>query len=134
MAERALIELSEEAVFLVERFVDARLEEWKSAIDPILKATGQPEIGSHTIQDLLLVRSGLYIATSSFSTSNSMFIPRDVLESQDINLAANLYRINMALEAAEVRLNDLRSQVVKKEGDIKALRDELNTYMTAGNS
>jgi hypothetical protein len=91
-----LYELTIDAWQKASTFRNPDLDEWRRAIDPVLKAAGEDVVGNDTVTRLDLDEQGLYIETSysirCCPMSNDMHLPLHVLTSADPLSAAQKHK------------------------------------------
>ena len=123
-----LYELTLNAESQVEIYKNPDIDEWRVAIDPVLRAVGQPTVGQDTVESICLDRSELSITTSysvrCCDQTNYIRLPLNILKAEDPVKAANLFRLKNAIETVKLDILHAERMIYKRKETLEALSAE----------
>lgn len=110
---------------------DANIDEWRAAIDPVLKAAGECVIGNDKVDDIEVSAKEIRIRASysvrCCAQTNDMRLPAFIVKSENPVQAATRYRIDKELSVAKSRLAAAQRSVIEHSEKVTSLEAELAT-------
>ena len=113
----------------VSTYRSADIDEWRAAIDPVLKAAGECTVGNDKVDDITLSKNELRIRTSysvrCCAQTNDMSLPISIVRSENPVQAATHYRVGKELSEAKSRLAAAQRSVTEYSEKVASLEAEL---------
>jgi len=113
----------------VSTYRSADIDEWRAAIDPVLKAAGECAVGSDKVDDISLSANTLTIRTSysvrCCAQTNSMSIPVSILKAENPVQAATRFRLGNELAEAKNRMAAAQRALTEYTEKVASLEAEL---------
>lgn len=113
----------------VSTYRSADIDEWRAAIDPVLKAAGECVVGTDKVDDISVSAKTLTIRTSysvrCCAQNNSMSIPVAILKAENPVQAATRYRLGNELVEAKNRMAAAQRALAESTEKVALLEAEL---------
>lgn len=113
----------------VSTYRSADIDEWRAAIDPVLKAAGECAVGNDKVDDITLTKTELRIRTSysvrCCAQTNDMSLPISIIRAENPVQAATHYRVGKELLDAKSRLAAAQRSVTEYSEKVASLEAEL---------
>lgn len=113
----------------VSTYRSADIEEWRAAIDPVLKAAGEHVVGKDSVDDIALTDTELRIIASysvrCCDQTRYMRLPIYIVMAENPVRAATHYRVGKELSEAKSRLAAAQRAVTECSAKVSALEVEL---------
>lgn len=113
----------------VSTYRSADIDEWRAAIDPVLKAAGECAVGNDKVDDITLAKNELRIRTSysvrCCAQTNDMSLPLEIVKAENPVQAATRYRVGKELVEARNRLASAQRSVTEYSEKVALLEAEL---------
>lgn len=111
----SLYDLTVSAMAEVDTYCYADIDEWRAAIDPVLKAAGMATVMGDKVEELTLDKDDLLICTSysvrGCHNTNHMRLPLSIIKADNPIQAAYHYELSKDLAQAKQRVSHAQSEL-----------------------